>query len=73
MVIAKEVMRKKFVSIDVKDTVAKMLGKMQKAQEYYAVAYDGDKYKGIVGKRFLLTSRIRPDQMKVGNITKKTV
>ena len=71
MVTAKELMRKDYVSIDVKDTISHMLGRMKKAKVHSAVVFDGKKYKGIAAKRFLLTSRIQPDKMKVGNITKK--
>src|SRR5574341_434691 len=71
MVTAQDLMRKDYVSVDVKDTVSELLGALKKAKEHCALVFDGKKYLGTVAKRFLLSSRIDPSTMKVGNITKK--
>jgi CBS domain-containing protein len=71
MVTAQDLLRKEFVSVDVKDSVSQMLGAMKKSKLRSALVFDGKKYLGIISKRFLLTSRINPAEMKVGNIIKK--
>ncbi len=71
MVTAQDLMRKDYISVDISDTVSVLLGALKKAKEHYALVFDGKKYLGMVAKRFLLSSRIDPTTMKVGNITKK--
>jgi len=70
MVTAQDLLRTDYASVDVKDTISKLLGKLARTRQHSAVVFDGKKYKGIVSRRFLLTSRINPKQMKVGNIIK---
>jgi len=70
MITAKDLLSTKYAKIDVKDTISKMLGKTKEAT-YYAVVFDGEKYVGVIGKRFLITARINPEQMKVNNILKR--
>jgi len=70
MVTAQDLMRRDYVSVDIRDSVSQLLGKLNKAKQHSAVVFDGKKYLGIVSPRFLLTSRINPKQMKVGNIVK---
>lgn len=71
MTTAQDLMRKDYVSIDINDTVSVLLGALKKAKEHCALVFDGKEYLGTVAKRFLLSSRIDPSTMKVGNITKK--
>ncbi len=71
MTTAKDLLRKDYVSTDIKETVAKLIGKLKKAGTHSALVFDGKKYLGLVSRRFLLTSRIDPSEMKVGNIIKK--
>lgn len=68
---AQDIMQTDYVSVDLKDTISSMLGKMRTKNTYYALVFEGTKYKGLIAKRFLLTSRIRPDIMKISNILKK--
>jgi len=70
MTTAQDLMRKDYVSVDVNDTVSELLGALKKAKDHYALVFDGKKYLGVVSKRFLLSSRLDPSTMKVGNITK---
>ena len=69
--IAKDILTKSYVKVGLDDSVAHMVGKMRRAKKHYALVFDGKKYLGMVGRKFLLTSRIDPSKMKVGNIVKK--
>ncbi|MBW3018963.1 CBS domain-containing protein [Candidatus Woesearchaeota archaeon] len=69
--IAKDILTKKYVKISLDDTVSQMLGKMRRGKTHHALVFEGKKYLGLVGKKFLLTSRIDPHTMKVRNIIKK--
>jgi len=71
MVVAKDILTKKYVKISLDDTVSQMLGKMRKGKTHHALVFEGKEYLGLVGKKFLLTSRIDPHTMKVRNIVKK--
>ena len=71
MVVVKDIYSSDYVKVDVNDTVSKMLGKLKKAKKYYGLVFDKNKYLGLVGKRFLLTTRSDPSVMKVKNIIKK--
>lgn len=71
MTTAQDLMRKDYISVDIKDTVSQLIGALKKTHEHYALVFDGKKYLGVVSKRFLLTSRIDPSTMKVGNIISK--
>jgi len=64
-------MKTDYVSVDVKDTISQLLGKLKMKKEHSALVFEGKKYMGVLAKRFLLTSRINPSEMKVGNIIKK--
>jgi len=69
--IAKDLIRKDYPKIDVKNTISELKGVFKKTKEHSALVFDGNKYLGVVSKRFLLTTRINPSEMKVGNIVKK--
>jgi len=71
MVTAKDLLSKDYASVDMNDSISKLIGIMKKEEAHAALVFDGDEYLGVVGKRFLLTSRIDPGNMKVGNIMKK--
>lgn len=71
MTTVSEILNTDFLSVDVKDSVSRLLGKMKQKGMHYALVFDGNKYLGVVDKRFLLSSRIDPSVMKVGNILKK--
>ena len=71
MVTAKDLMRTDYVSVDLKDTISQLLGKLKMGKAHSALVFDGKKYKGIIAKRFLLTSRIHPEKMKVANVILK--
>ncbi len=71
MVTAQDLLRTEYVSVDVNDTISHLLGKLKQAKTHSALVFEGKKYLGVVTKRFLLTSRIDPSKMKVGNIIKK--
>ena len=69
--IAKDILTPKFLEIKLEDTISQMIGKMRKAKAHFALVFEGKKYLGLVGKKFLLTSKIDPHAMKVANIVKK--
>ncbi|VVB80969.1 Inosine-5'-monophosphate dehydrogenase [uncultured archaeon] len=71
MVTAQDLMRTDYVSVDVKDTIAQMIGKLRKTKQHSALVFDDKKYLGMIARRYLLTSRIDPSVMKVGNVLKK--
>ena len=71
MVTAQDLLRKDYVSVDINDTISELIGALNKAKEHDALVFDGKKYLGVVAKRFLLTTRINPSEMKVANIIKK--
>lgn len=71
MVTAQDLLRTDYVSVDIKDTISQLLGKLRQAKVHSALVFDGKKYLGVVTGRFLLTSRIDPSKMKIGNIIKK--
>lgn len=71
MTTAQDLLRKTYISVDVNDPVSKLLGKMKRTGKHYAVIFSGNTYKGVIGRRFLLTSRIDPAKMKVGNAIKR--
>ncbi len=71
MVTAQDLLRTDYVSVDVQDSIAHLIGKLKQAKAHSALVFEGKKYMGVLAKRFLLTSRIDPSKMKVGNIIKK--
>jgi len=71
MVTAKDLMQKKYISVDMNDTVSQLIGKLRRARTHAAVVLKNGKYQGVVTKRFLMNSRMEPKKVKVGNITKK--
>lgn len=71
MTTAQDLLKTNYVSVDVNDTVASLIGKFKKAKQHFALVFDKDKYLGIVERRFLITSRIDPAVMKVKNAIKK--
>ncbi|MBD3361975.1 CBS domain-containing protein [Candidatus Woesearchaeota archaeon] len=71
MITAKNLMSKNFLKIDTNDHVSKLIGHMKNKNTTFALVYQGKKYKGMIDKKFLLTSRVDTSQMKVNNILKK--
>ena len=71
MVQAKDLMKTNFVKVDLNDTVSQFLGKIRQKKQTFAVAYEGKKYKGIVGRTFLLSSRVDTAKMRLKNLIKK--
>lgn len=71
MVTAQDLMRTDYVSVDVKDTIAQLIGELRKTKQHSALVFEGNKYLGMIARRYLLTSRIDPSVMKVGNVLKK--
>lgn len=72
---ASDLIKKRFISVDRKDTIAKFMGKVYKNYidtERDAVVLDKGKYCGMTSKRFLIKSKIDPQEMKVEKITEKT-
>ncbi|GEM_PF-3266799 len=71
MTTAQDLMRTDYVSVDVKDTIAQMMGALKKTKQHSALVFESNKYLGMIARRYLLTSRIDPSVMKVGNVLKK--
>jgi len=71
MITAKDIMTEDYISIDINETVSKLIGHMKKEEVTFALVFDGKKYKGLVDKRWFLTSRLNSTQMKINNILKK--
>ncbi len=69
--LAMDLVSKKFVKANIDDTLSKLIGKFKKYKASHAVIFDKDKYLGVISKKFFLTSRINPDEMKISNIIKK--
>lgn len=67
---ANDFLSPEFISIDAQDTVSKLIGKFKKEKEHTALVFEDKEFLGIVTRRFLLTSRANPSEMKVGNIVK---
>lgn len=70
MVYAKDIMRTDFISVSPETTVAELVGKMKSKKQAFALVFDNGNYLGLVSKKWLLTSRIDPDVMKIKNIIK---
>ena len=70
MVIAQDLLQRKYISVDVNDTISILLGKLRRARTHAAVVFRNGKYLGVITKRFLINSRMEPKKMKVGNIVK---
>ncbi len=71
MATASDILSKNYVKVDVKDTIASLLGALRKANERYALVFEGKKYLGVITKRAILTERIDINQTKVANIAKR--
>lgn len=69
--LAKDILSTKYLKVGLNDTVAQMVGKMRRQKHHQALVFDGKDYLGMIDRRFLLTSRVDPSKMKVGNIVKK--
>lgn len=65
---AHELMRTDYILADVDDTVAELIGQMVRHDQCYATVFDGKTYKGMVAKKWLLSSRIDPATMKIRNL-----
>jgi predicted transcriptional regulator len=71
MVTANDLLKKTFVKVDVKDTVGDFLGSLRSKKQTFAVVFDGKKYVGITGRRWLLTSRVDAGKTKMSNMMKQ--
>jgi len=71
MVTAQDLMTKRYVSVDVKETASRLIGKLRQSKDTAALVFDGKKYLGVVGKQWLITSRTDPTSMKLQNLLKK--
>lgn len=67
---AKDLLSTNYVGIDLESHVSKLLGMMQKANEFFALVFDNKKYVGYVSRFWLLSSRIDPSVMKLKNLVK---
>ncbi len=68
MVQAQDILRTDFILATVDDTVSSLIGQMERHDECYAVVFEKNDYKGIVAKKWLLSSRIDPASMKIRNL-----
>jgi len=68
MVQAQDILRTDFILATVDDTVSSLIGQMERHDECYAVVFENNNYKGIVAKKWLLSSRIDPASMKIRNL-----
>ncbi len=65
---AHELMRTDYIITDIDDTVASLIGQMERHGQCYAVVFDDRTHKGIAAKKWLLSSRIDPTTMKLKNL-----
>ncbi len=68
MVVASDIVRTDFILATVDDTVSSLIGQMERHDECYAVVFEKNGYKGIVAKKWLLSSRIDPATMRIKNL-----
>jgi CBS domain-containing protein len=68
MVHAHEIMRTDYILADINDTVSSLIGQMEKHGQREAIVFDGATYKGLASKKWLLSSRISPAEMKLRNL-----
>ncbi len=68
MVVAADILRTDFIIATVEETVSSLIGQMERHDECYAVVFENGDYKGIVAKKWLLSSRIDPATMKIKNL-----
>lgn len=68
--LAKDLLSQEYLALDVHQTVAEYLGKLGSRKKSFALVFDGKKYLGVIGKSWLLTSRIDASHMKLSNILK---
>ena len=71
MTTAKDLMKKSFVSVNMSDTVSQLIGKTKQKKQSYALVFEKKKYKGLIDKKFLLTSRIDSKTMRIHNVVKR--
>ena len=71
MVSAKDIMKSTFVKVDLNDTLSYLFGKLRQKNQTFAVVFDKKNYKGITGRKWLLTSRIDASKTKLKNLTQK--
>ena len=72
MVTAKDIMKTLFAKVDMNDTVSDLQGRLRLKRQTFAVVFDKKKYKGIAGRKWLLTSRIDTSKTRIKNLTKKS-
>ncbi len=70
MVAASDLLKTDFIIATVDDPVSSLIGQMERHGECYAVVFEKDNYKGIVAKKWLLSSRIDPTRMRLKNLLK---
>lgn len=66
--IAKDVMKKDFISIDKEDTISKLIGKFKVSKKTEAVVLDKKRYAGIACKRKMLKPRMKVGEEKIKRI-----
>jgi len=71
MVVAKDIMKKDYAKVDMNDTLSDLQGKLRLKKQTFAVVFDKKNYKGITGRKWLLTSRVDPSKTKLKNMTKR--
>jgi CBS domain-containing protein len=71
LITAKDLISKDYLAVDAGETVSKLIGKMKRKNTTFALVFQGKKYKGLIDKRFLLTSRVDTSKMKITNVIKK--
>ena len=65
---AHELMRTDYIIADVDDTVASLIGQMERHKQNHAVVFNGTAYQGLASKKWLLSSRIDPATMRLKNM-----
>ena len=71
MVAAKDIMKNDFVQVDMSDSVSDLQGKLRLKKQTFAVVFDGKNYRGLIDRKWLLTSRVDTSKTRIRNITKK--
>jgi len=64
--------KSEFLSFDSEQAVSEMLGQLRKYQERHGLIFKGDKYLGIIEKKWLLRSRFDVSRAKISNFIHRT-
>ena len=60
--------KKRFVSVDKKDTVSKLIGQLKLKKEKAALVFDKKKFLGVADTHLLVRTKQDPAELKVGKI-----